>query len=247
MMRRNCFYWIAILSCCAGCNNNPNVIGSGVSKSQSRSITDVQSIFLYGVGNLNVVVGHELSLKITADDNLLQYVKSDITDGVLRLGVGPGSYTWHDFPQMELTVPRLNSVVLEGQTQVKVTGLSVPKFYVTTSGQNLVILAGNAKTLVLNLEGQSTCDATQVVAESATVHSTEKDAQSTYRLRVTDSIDGELTGTSVLEYTAFPNVGVTVKTSGQASIRKSQSTDATRAQASKNTASGGDDTPHLND
>lgn len=230
------------MSCLAGCDGNPNVIGSGVSKSESRSITDVQSVFLYGVGNLNVVAGDELSLKITADDNLLQYVKSDITDGVLKLGVGPGSYTWHDFPHMELTVPRLNSVVLEGQTQVRVTGLNVSEFSVTTSGQNLVVLTGNAETLQLNLEGQSTCDATEVTARSATVRSAGKNVQCTYRLCVTDSIDGELTGTSVLEYTDLPNVAVTVKTTGQASVRKVQFTDAARVPALENSLFSGNDT-----
>lgn len=225
MIQKSFLCWIVIVFWLAGCDGSPNVIGSGVSKSESRSISDVQSVFLYGVGNLHVVVGDKLSLKITADDNLLQYVTSDVVDGVLKLGVGPGSYTWHDFPQMELTVPSLNSVVLEGQTQVRVTGLNVPKFSVKTSGQNLVVLTGTAETLLLNLEGQSTCDATQVAAKSAAVCSAETGVQCTYRLRVTDSIDGELTGTSVLEYSALPNVAVTVKTTGQASIRKAPSTD----------------------
>ena len=200
----------------AGCDG-PTVVGSGVSRSEDREIDKFQSVSIYGVGSIKIKVGPATPLTITADDNMLKHVRSEIKGGVLHVGVRRGNYTWHGFPEFELSVPELNSLQLAGQTQASVTGLDQKEFRVTTSGQNGVTLAGAVSKLVLNLEGQSSCDAINVSAKSVMVRSIEENVQCAYFLNASELISGNIAGTSSIEHTGMPTLDV--KTNAKTSIK----------------------------
>ena len=155
----------------AGCDSfdAPTVVGSGVIKTESRTISDCSEIDLYGVGELTIHIGDQPSLSIMADDNLLQYVKSEVSGDKLSIGVGPGNYTWNGFPKMELTVTSLDSITLSGQTQAIASDLDIASLTVTADGQCSVTLGGKIEELTVNLSGQSSCSTTGVEGSSASI------------------------------------------------------------------------------
>ncbi|HNY48615.1 MAG TPA: DUF2807 domain-containing protein, partial [Casimicrobium sp.] len=78
-----------LLSACGDISisiGDPNaVVGSGVRASESRAVSTFTAIEASGVGNLKLRVGDADALKITADDNLLPKIKSEVKNGVLIL------------------------------------------------------------------------------------------------------------------------------------------------------------------
>lgn len=155
----------------SGCDavNSPNVVGSGVIKTETRTVADCSEIELYGVGELTIRIGDQPSLTITADDNLLEYVLSEADGNRLRIGVGPGTYTWNGFPKMELTVSALDSIKLSGQTQVIASDLNNASLNVDADGQCTVTLAGKIENLTIEVSGQSTCSAANIEGTSASI------------------------------------------------------------------------------
>jgi len=177
-----------------------------VVKTEDREISDCYSVNIYGVGHLKVRKGERTALKVKAEDNMLQYVKSDVRNGMLKIGVGGGTYTWHGFPEMELTVKELKAVTLSGQTQVTAEDVNVPELNVETDGQCTVILSGKAQAQVFNLEGQCTCDARRLVGRTATVRSVRPNVQCRIILSAVEAVHGEIGGTSLVEYFGKPTV-----------------------------------------
>ena len=91
------------------------VIGSGNSVTEERAIENVQGVVLSFVGDLRVTQGDEEKLVITADDNVMPLITTEVRDGVLTIGckstVGLQATTKLHY---DLTVRDLNSIRLTG-------------------------------------------------------------------------------------------------------------------------------------
>ncbi|MCA9009429.1 MAG: DUF2807 domain-containing protein [Planctomycetaceae bacterium] len=196
-----------------GCGSPP-VTGSGVSKSEDRSLSEsIQSVSLYGIGQMKVIIGDQASLKVTADENMLQYVKSEVKDGRLSVGVGNGSYVWHNPPQCLLTIPGLKSMALAGQTQIAVEGLNEASLSIEADGQCSIVLSGTAAEQNIKLEGQCECDATGLKGTTAIVHS---EGQCIIRLSSLQGVEGEIGGTTEVKYQGNPVLKI--QTNGAAGV-----------------------------
>src|SRR5262249_4700795 len=69
----------------------PKIFGSGVAKSEDRSISGVTKISLTNVGTLIVKQSDKESLTVKGDDNLLPIIESKVIDGTLSLAVANNS------------------------------------------------------------------------------------------------------------------------------------------------------------
>ncbi|MEM9413616.1 MAG: DUF2807 domain-containing protein, partial [Planctomycetota bacterium] len=78
---------LAMISCC-GCNIanfvfEPGVAGSGVMMTEARAVGEFQKIKLSGSGSVIVQCGNENSLTVTADDNLLEWIQTEVRGDTL--------------------------------------------------------------------------------------------------------------------------------------------------------------------
>jgi hypothetical protein len=65
----------------------PDVIrGSGNVVTEDRPVSDFNRVSLIGVGDVIITQGEEESLTVGADDNLMQYIKTEVKNGTLILG-----------------------------------------------------------------------------------------------------------------------------------------------------------------
>ena len=60
--------------------------GSGDVVTESRDVSGFNSVSLSGIGRAIITQGDEESLTIEADDNLMEYITSEVRDGTLELG-----------------------------------------------------------------------------------------------------------------------------------------------------------------
>ena len=63
------------------------VLGSGEVITETRRVSGISAIELSGIGTLIIEQGSKESLEITAEDNILKYLKSSVNGRNLHLGV----------------------------------------------------------------------------------------------------------------------------------------------------------------
>src|SRR4051794_35860681 len=101
-----------------GCMDSFNrVKGSGVSKTETRTVGEFHAIRLNGAADLNITIGQQPSLTVTADDNVLPIIETDVHDGTLVIG-NRDSYNTNVGVKITIVTPSLNTFELNGSGDV---------------------------------------------------------------------------------------------------------------------------------
>lgn len=111
------------------------VIGSGKSITEERAIEGVDSVVLAFVGDLRITQGDEEKLVITADDNVMPLITTEVNDGVLTIGskstLGLQATTELRY---DLTVRDLRSVRLAGAGNLGMDGFQTDDLALAITG-----------------------------------------------------------------------------------------------------------------
>ncbi len=129
-----------------------NVVrGSGDLVSEVRTVSDFTSIRLDGAGQLLITQGDSEALEITAEDNLIDDLTSEVQDATLVLGFQDNPLRKTLFPTRPITytlmVRDLDSITVNGAGDLQIDTLQTNALALTLNG------AGQFK--INNLEAQS--------------------------------------------------------------------------------------------
>ena len=91
--------------------------GSGTAKSESRTIAEFDQIEIEGIGTINVTFGETPSVRLSFDDNLLEYVTTDVENGVLKVSLRE-SISSNNSLMIDVVTPKLTQVKIEGVAKV---------------------------------------------------------------------------------------------------------------------------------
>ncbi len=118
------------------------VRGSGRVVTQERRIGDFHSVSLAGAGDLFIVQGETETLTIEAEDNLLQYIKTEVRDGRLVISADdePKIYIPTAPIRYNLTVRNLSAVDLSGWGNIRSASLKTDQFDIGISGAGHVVI-----------------------------------------------------------------------------------------------------------
>ena len=147
--------FVLLLSSCGLPVRLTEVRGSGNIQTETRRVSGFQSVDLNGIGTLNIVQGDKESLEITTDDNLLEYIQSEVSGKNLRLGIKDYvNLQPTDDVVYQLTVIDLNSVETSGLGDVQIQSLGTGDLQLGISGAgNINIGDLTADTLALGISG----------------------------------------------------------------------------------------------
>jgi hypothetical protein len=198
-----------------GPHHDHDVIGSGRVITEPRSVSGFDAISLSGVGRLYVTQTGSESLEITAEDNVLRELRSDVVGGRLILGPEPGTSISNvrDI-EYRLTVARLHEIEVTGACDVFLEGLDTPRLRILASGSSRITADGSAERQDLRFSGTSIYRAEDLDSRDVDV---EVSGASFLQVRASDRLEGSLSGSSILEYFGRPTVRVS--TSGASVIR----------------------------
>jgi len=151
MRKLKVFYILTLSVLISGCIfpvRYTRVLGSGEIVTETRHISGFTTVELSGIGTLIIEQGGKESLEITAEENILKYLKSDINGRNLRLGVD-------DFVSIEptkeiiyhLTVKKLETIEISGLGNIEIKTLE-------TSGLDFKI-SGSGNAYIGNLQAES--------------------------------------------------------------------------------------------
>jgi hypothetical protein len=193
-----------------------SIRGSGVAKTETRTITDFKKIEMNGGCDLSITVGGATSLTLTADDNLLQYVVTEVRDGTLVFEMKPGSYSSAVHMKAYVTVPAIEGVVVRGSGDVDLTGLSGDRFEYRVDGSGDAKASGKVGTIVAKVSGSGDLNFSDVEAREATV---EISGSGDVDVWATESLAVSVAGSGDVTYKGEP-AKLTKSVAGSGSVRK---------------------------
>ena len=184
------------------------IVGSGNVASETRSVSGFSKVALSGVGRLEIRHTGSESLTVRADDNLLEHMRSEVRDGVLILGNGPGvNFRTNNEIVYLLTVSELDALTLAGVTFADVRGIDTDVFTVNISGVAGAKVRGDADRQRVTVTGVSLYDAEDLDSRVVDI---DISGVSAAKVRASEQLSGSVRGLSTLEYIGNPTVNVAV-------------------------------------
>ena len=114
------------------------VAGSGNIVSESRAVTDFTRINLLGSGELIIVQGDHYALEVETDDNLMEYIKTEVQGDTLEIGFTSAATGKNLRPTdsfvFTVSVRDLDEVELGGSGTISAVSLESDMLVVTLAG-----------------------------------------------------------------------------------------------------------------
>jgi len=192
------------------------IVGSGVLASESRPVSPFTTVSVSVPARVVIVQSGTERLSITAEDNILPLVRTDVVGGRLVLALAPApSLNITRGIVIEISARALSAIDATGATSVELTGLEADVFSLQISGASEVMASGTVRQLELHESGAVRCLLERLVARSAV---SDVSGTSYARLRIADSLNATASGVSAVEYYGDPVVVANV--SGTSVVRR---------------------------
>lgn len=206
-----------VLAACAGLAPIATVpgpvVGQGSVTSEDRTSGEFQHLSVGGGLRVEVTSGSPVSVKLTAQANLLPLITTGVSGGQLIVNVkAPGVSTSQPMT-LTVVVPDLRSVTLSGGANGTLAA-TVDSLALDVSGGALLEATGRARSLALTASSGAQAKLAGLVADTATVAAS---GGCQAELNVTSTLSGSATGGATIRL-AHPPATLDVTTSGGGSV-----------------------------
>ena len=135
-----------------------SVAGSGVIKTETRQVSEINSIAIEYPAEITVLQGKSGSITIEADDNLLPQLESEVRNGTLRFESNEKNWRERVNPsnpvQVTITIVDLDRVNFPSAGSMLIENLETESLAISVSGAGDIDLTSlNVDTLELSLSG----------------------------------------------------------------------------------------------
>jgi hypothetical protein len=207
------------------------VRGSGNVITETRNVSGFNGVELTGFGNLKITQGETEGLTITADDNIIPYIKTEVVNGVLTIGftspiltVGPTRGINYDLQAKDLNSIKLSgagngtaaalssdnlSLALSGAGNMDIGQLDATNFDVSMSGAGNVTVAGEVQSQDVSMSGLGNYTAGDLKSSNTTISMSGAGNATVW---ADQTLDIRMSGAGNLSYYGSPQV--TQSTSG---------------------------------
>jgi hypothetical protein len=147
------------------------VTGSGQVVEESRSVGGVTGVELAMPGTLQIELGGSESLRIEAEDNLLEHIETDVVGGTLTVTTSSGVTLLNTEPiRYYLTVASLDSIVASSSGDIVGPGFETDRFSVAVhSSGNVSLGPVVCESLVVEVSSSGSVDVESLEAGSIDV------------------------------------------------------------------------------
>ncbi|MCP3977968.1 MAG: DUF2807 domain-containing protein [bacterium] len=218
----------------SGFTQTETVVGSGTIAAEDRTVSGFDSVLFAGEGSLEIEMGAVESLSITTDDNLLEYLQTDVRNGRLEIRTERGidvmpsdgieySLTAIDLNEIRhtgvgeieiddlLMTPSL-SLTLTGVGGLEATDLDVDELEIDHTGVGGFTLSGTAEMQEITLSGVGNFDGSDLAGVDATVNFT---GVGTIVVRVSGTLDVTILGDGLVQYIGDPALTIDITGTGR--------------------------------
>jgi hypothetical protein len=205
-MRRSTAIALAILvvpslvACRSGTIGSATEIGSGRAATETREVGTFDRLDASSAVSVVVTVGGPVSVKVTADDNLVDNVVASVSGDRLIVGMN-GSVSTRVPVTVDVVVPTLSAVHAGSASTVEIEGLATDRLQLDADSAGRIIAAGSAPKVDLHVGSAGQLRLHDLAVDDATVSI---DSAGQAWLRATQGVTGSVTSAGSLMLVGKP-------------------------------------------
>jgi Putative auto-transporter adhesin, head GIN domain len=175
--------------------------GNGNIKTDDRTVNAFSEIDVGGAFEIEWRSGAP-ALQITTDENLLSYVKGDVSGDTLQLRTRDQIWPTHGI-KVVISSPTRTAARIRGAVRLTANQLTGPKFALEASGASRVSLDGKIDELLADMTGASQLEAGGLQTKTAEISTTGAgDAE----IAVAEKLKVAITGAGKVSYSGNPTI-----------------------------------------
>ncbi len=187
--------------------------GSGKVTTETRQVAGFTKVELSGTGELTIEKTGTESLTISAEDNILPLLTSEVSGDALVLGTKPNAEIVPSKPiTYLLTVKDLTGLSVSGSGNVRVSDLTTNSLSSKISGSGTITASGTVGAQDLDISGSGGYLAEQLTSRSVKARIS---GSGNANVLVSDTLDVTISGSGTLTYSGGPKVTQEISGSGK--------------------------------
>jgi hypothetical protein len=224
---------LLLASITTGCVMYPGIPGSGTIVSVTREVEGFDSISVGGSGSVQITQGDTESLEVQADDNLLPYLRTEVSGGELKIWWDRGNLRFTKGPVYTIAVKNLENLHLSGSLHAEMDRLNTERFEGRISGSgkiklghleardvqmrvsgsgDLAIAEGKAESLDLGISGSGNAQMPGFKADEVDVSIS---GSGNAEIHAVNKLEAHVSGSGNVSYLGAPQVDSSVSGSGR--------------------------------
>lgn len=172
----------------------PYIEGSGKMTTDTRQLGEFHALLVDTAISATVTIGSATSVAVTADDNLVGLILTDVQDGKLSIRINASLETRNDLKVL-VTTPGLDSVAATDGSTLDYQNASAAELTVAVDNGSTVRAGGRVSSLILSVGNGSTGDLRNLSSDRA---SASVDNGSTARVKASQAVGGSCHNGSTL-------------------------------------------------
>jgi Putative auto-transporter adhesin, head GIN domain len=187
--------------------------GSGQLATESRPVSGFTKVELSGMGELAIEKTGTESLTISAEDNILPRLTSEVSGDTLTLGAKPNTSIVPTKPiTYSLTVKDLTGLAVSGSGSIHVPNLTTAALSIELSGSGTITASGTVNDQDLEISGSGHYQAEQLMSKTTKAVIS---GSGTASVVATDVLDVKISGSGTLTYSGNPQIKQEISGSGK--------------------------------
>lgn len=187
--------------------------GSGVLKTEKREVADFSKIDGSGAVNVEIVIQNDFSVEVEADDNLLQYIKTEVRGDTLKI-YSEGRISRKNPVNVKIGMPAIDGLEISGASKASAININGDELFLKVNGASKVTVSGEVKNLESKVNGASLIDAENLKSEKVEI---KVNGASKATVFATNQLDANANGASRITYIGEPT-NLEKRASGASSI-----------------------------
>jgi Putative auto-transporter adhesin, head GIN domain len=222
----------------SACNARVSVIrGSGNLITETRQVSNFDSIELSGSGEVIVTQDGSESLRIETDDNVMEHIKADVEGGTLKLGLVTGIQTGINIQSTSrlvfyVSVDDLSGLTTSGSGEfesdridtshldlsvsgsgaIRIADLSASDVKADIGGSGGIDLAGDVAAQDISIDGSGKYQAGDLCSGSVKVS---VGGSGSATVCATETLDADISGSGSINYYGSPSINTSNSGSGK--------------------------------
>jgi hypothetical protein len=186
--------------------------GSGTTAVENREARDFNRVEVGGVFQVEIIAQSEFGVEVEGDDNLLQFIKTEVSNGTLEISMDKRVKT-HNPLRVRVSAPDINGLQVSGASKVNLSNLKNQKLAVDSSGASKINVSGDTYTFTAEVSGASQIEAGGL---STVITNIDASGASHVNVNVSKDLTADASGASRITYTGPAHVSKS--TSGASSV-----------------------------
>ncbi|WP_068820081.1 head GIN domain-containing protein [Phormidesmis priestleyi] len=203
-MKRLTLLSIGLVIGLAGCIiiNPGGVKGSGIAKTETRSLGSFNALDVEYAGAIAVRSQEQQSLEISGDDNIIPFITTEVKNGTLYVRATKG-YSPEQKLQIRVSTPNVKRFVFDGVGEANLSNIKNDRLEIVLTGVGSFSASGETKEADITVSGVGSLDAKNLRAVNAKVNSS---AVGNADLYVTGQLDVNASGVGEVNYYGNPKI-----------------------------------------